>query len=214
MNQPSSWKIRLCALSLAATIIIPMSSGMVYAGDNRHDRYVHYDKRDHHDNKHKDRYSKKRHHKEHHYPRVIHRGHRYVVPHKRVRHHRNVVVVRPYGHWYHGYGHYNVDDDAYKWLAFTAITLKILDNLNEQQQREHESAQVKATTAPIGEKIIWQNGNVQGSVTPTRDGTSTAGRYCREFLQEVRIGGKTEQAYGTACRQPDGTWEVVSTDSE
>jgi len=37
------------------------------------------------------------------------------------------------------------------------------------------------------------------------------GRYCREFLQEVVIGGRKEQAYGTACRQPDGSWEVIST---
>ena len=27
---------------------------------------------------------------------------------------------------------------------------------------------------------------------------------------DVNIGGKTEQAYGTACRQPDGSWKVVN----
>lgn len=144
-------------------------------------------------------------------PRVIHHGPTYVVPPKRVRHYRNIVVIRPYGHWYYGYGHIHLDDDAYKWLAFTAITLKLLDNLNEQQQREHEAAQVRATTAAIGEKIIWQDGRVSGSVTATRDGNSTTGRYCREFRHEVSIGGKKEQAYGTACRQADGSWEVIST---
>jgi len=41
--------------------------------------------------------------------------------------------------------------------------------------------------------------------------TSTTGRYCREFQQEVKIGGVKERAYGTACRNPDGSWEVVST---
>jgi surface antigen len=25
----------------------------------------------------------------------------------------------------------------------------------------------------------------------------------------VTIGGKAESAYGTACRQPDGTWKVI-----
>lgn len=44
-----------------------------------------------------------------------------------------------------------------------------------------------------------------------RDGTSVAGRYCREFQQTVMIGGRSESAYGTACLQPDGAWEVVST---
>jgi len=132
--------------------------------------------------------------------------------HYRKRWYRDVLVVRPYGHWYPGYAYYEQDDDAYKWLAFTAIALKLLDNLNEQQQREHEAAQVAATTAPIGERIVWQDGGAYGAVTPTRDGTSTTGRYCREFLQEVSIGGRTEQAYGTACRQPDGAWEMVSVD--
>jgi surface antigen len=43
-----------------------------------------------------------------------------------------------------------------------------------------------------------------------REGTSESGKYCREFQQTVTIGGKTEQAYGTACRQPDGSWQIVS----
>ncbi len=138
------------------------------------------------------------------------RGKSYQAPGHRMRRYRDVVVVRPYGHWYPGYGHHYHDDDAYKWLAFTAITLKILDNLNEAQQRRYESAQVAATTAPVGERIIWREGSASGTVVATREGTSTSGRYCREFLQEVSIGGRTEQAYGTACLQPDGAWEVVS----
>jgi hypothetical protein len=142
---------------------------------------------------------------------IIHHGHSYSIPSYRIRRHRDVVVVRPYGHLYSGYGNFFRDDDAYKWLAFTAIAVKLLDNLNEQQQREHESAQVQATTAPIGETIFWKEGNASGYVTPTREGTSSAGRYCREFQHEVTIGGKKEQSHGTACRQPDGSWEVIST---
>ena len=142
---------------------------------------------------------------------IIHHGHSYNIPSHRIRRHRDIVVVRPYGHLYQGYGHYFYDDDAYKWLAFTAIAVKLLDNLNEQQQREHEAAQVHATTAPIGETIYWREGNASGYVTATREGSSSAGRYCREFQHEVTIGGKREQSYGTACRQPDGSWEVIST---
>jgi surface antigen len=73
-------------------------------------------------------------------------------------------------------------------------------------------ANQQATTAPIGSPVRWNNpqsGN-SGVVTPVRDGTDTAtGAYCREFQQTVTIGGKAEQAYGTACRQPDGTWKVI-----
>ncbi|WP_428473843.1 RT0821/Lpp0805 family surface protein [Photobacterium indicum] len=103
--------------------------------------------------------------------------------------------------------------DAWKWLAFTAITLKLLDNLNEQQEREHEAAQVKATTAPINEQINWSDGGASGSVTATREGTTTSGRYCREFQQKITVGGKNENAYGTACQNQDGSWEIVSTGS-
>lgn len=55
-----------------------------------------------------------------------------------------------------------MDDDVYKWLSFTAITLKLLDNLNEQQQREHEAAQIEATRARVGETIVWHDGSVSG----------------------------------------------------
>lgn len=136
-----------------------------------------------------------------------------VVPSNRHRTYRNIVVVRPHGNVYYGYGNYYNDNDAWKWLAFTAITLKLLDNLNEQQEREHEAAQVKATTAPINEQINWSDGGASGSVTATREGTTTSGRYCREFQQKITVGGKNENAYGTACQNQDGSWEIVSTGS-
>lgn len=73
-------------------------------------------------------------------------------------------------------------------------------------------ANQQAQAAPIGQNIQWSNpssGNY-GTITPVREGTDTSsGAYCREFQQTVSIGGKAESAYGTACRQPDGTWKVV-----
>jgi hypothetical protein len=129
----------------------------------------------------------------------------------RVRHYQRVVVIRPHGHLYRGYGWYRTDHDAYKWLALTAITLGVLDYLSVSQQRALETAQIRATTAPVGERIIWSDQGASGSVVTTREGTSTSGRYCREFQQTVTIGGRAEQAYGTACQQPDGSWQVVAT---
>lgn len=143
-------------------------------------------------------------------PRIVHRGRRVVIVPDRIRRYRDTVIVRPYGHWYNGFGHYYRDDDAYKWLAFTAITLGVLNFMNEAQQREYEAAQVAAATAPIGERIVWQKGDASGYTVATREGTSETGRYCREFQQNVRVGGRTEQAYGTACRNPDGSWQVIS----
>lgn len=85
-------------------------------------------------------------------------------------------------------------------------------SMDEVDRIKLDQANAQAKTAPIGETITWNNpdtGNY-GSVTPVRDGTSTSGRYCREFQQTVTVGGKTESAYGTACRQPDGSWQIVN----
>ena len=72
----------------------------------------------------------------------------------------------------------------------------------ETQQRALESA-------PTGKPVAWTNPDTghSGTVTPTRTYQS-GGSYCREFQNNVTIGGKDEKAYGTACRQPDGSWKV------
>jgi surface antigen len=66
--------------------------------------------------------------------------------------------------------------------------------------------------SPSGTTVNWSNpdsGN-SGTVTPTKTYQTSAGNYCREFTQTVQIGGRSEEAYGTACRQPDGSWKVVN----
>ncbi|PCI33493.1 MAG: hypothetical protein COB54_04115 [Alphaproteobacteria bacterium] len=135
-------------------------------------------------------------------------GHKLFIVAPRRRHFKHIVVARPHGHVYWGYGHHYSDNDAWKWLAFTAITLTILDNINEQAQREHEAAQVRATEARVGERIVWNTGEAEGYVVTTREGRNAEGKTCREFQQSVTISGKTEQAYGTACLQPDGAWKI------
>ena len=63
--------------------------------------------------------------------------------------------------------------------------------------------------APINATGQWQNPDTGhgGSVTPTRTFETQTGP-CREFTQTVSIGGQMEQAYGTACRQADGSWKI------
>ena len=70
----------------------------------------------------------------------------------------------------------------------------------------------RAQSAPLGETISWNNpdsGNY-GTVTPTRDGRAQSGEYCREYEQEIVVGGRKETAVGTACQRADGVWEIVS----
>ncbi len=130
-----------------------------------------------------------------------------IVP--RERFYRNVRVARFYGPRYPGFGYYYNDRAAWAFLGLTAWSIASYAALNEAQLRAHEQALAEAATAPISEPIIWSDGGASGTVTPIRDGRSADGRLCREFQQQVVIGGKTEDAFGTACQEPDGSWKIV-----
>ena len=82
--------------------------------------------------------------------------------------------------------------------------------LDQRDKRMAAEAQQRALeTAPTGQPVSWTNPDSghSGTVTATRTYQSEGG-YCREFQNDVIIGGKSEKAYGTACRQPDGSWKV------
>ena len=85
---------------------------------------------------------------------------------------------------------------------------KSLDRADMAYARQ---ANQRAYDAPVGQTITWNNpesGN-HGSVTPRRDGYSSAGRYCREYEQVIYVDGRQETAVGTACQNPDGSWETL-----
>ncbi|MEX0582202.1 MAG: RT0821/Lpp0805 family surface protein [Sneathiella sp.] len=97
-------------------------------------------------------------------------------------------------------------------LAGAMIGSEVGKSLDAADRAQIDRAEKQATTAPMGQTITWNNpdsGN-SGSITPVRDGNHTDGRYCREFQQTVEVGGKLEKGYGTACRQPDGSWQIMS----
>ena len=75
-----------------------------------------------------------------------------------------------------------------------------------------QKSQNALESVPSGTTTTWHNpdsGN-SGTVTPTRTYQDNSGQYCREFQQTITVGGKQEQSYGTACRQSDGSWKIVS----
>ena len=61
----------------------------------------------------------------------------------------------------------------------------------------------------INSQAAWKNpdsGN-SGVIYPTR--TYTRGdQPCREFTQEINIGGTVQTGYGKACRMADGSWDI------
>jgi surface antigen len=63
---------------------------------------------------------------------------------------------------------------------------------------------------PSDKAAEWKNpdtGNY-GRVVPVNTYRQN-GRYCREFTQEIFVGGQKQTGYGRACRQPDGSWEII-----
>ncbi|MGH1403093.1 MAG: RT0821/Lpp0805 family surface protein [Alphaproteobacteria bacterium] len=97
-------------------------------------------------------------------------------------------------------------------LIGALVGSEIGKSLDTVDRLEMGNAVEEAQTAPVGEPISWNNpdtGN-HGEVVATKDGYSASGKYCREFQQTVFIGGQEESAYGTACQQPDGSWQIVN----
>ncbi len=82
------------------------------------------------------------------------------------------------------------------------------DTLSYEDRGVYYTAYQRALAAPIGQSIDWNSGRISGAVTTTRDGWAGE-KYCREFRQNVTIDGRAEEVFGTACRQPDGDWQLV-----
>ena len=83
---------------------------------------------------------------------------------------------------------------------------RVYDKLNREEQSIHTGT-VSSTiqTSKIGEGNQWYNpqtGNSGRVVITKQEG------YCREYQQIIVIGGREHEGYGTACRQPDGSWKI------
>ena len=80
------------------------------------------------------------------------------------------------------------------------------------QMYAQRTAQNSFETAKTGQTQSWSNPDSghSGTITPIKTYQTQSGQYCREFTQTIQVGGKKEQGYGTACRQPDGTWKIIS----
>ena len=75
-----------------------------------------------------------------------------------------------------------------------------------------QTTQAALETNPTGASSTWRNPDTghYGTVTPTRTYASAGGLDCREYRHEVVVDGRPEAVYGTACREPDGTWRIAN----
>ena len=64
------------------------------------------------------------------------------------------------------------------------------------------------------EEIVTQQIVTTTAPPPPVTVVTTAKPYCREYTQKLTIAGKTQTGYGTACLQPDGSWELRPADKK
>lgn len=81
-------------------------------------------------------------------------------------------------------------------------TMDRLDRLEMQKALE---------TAPTGQAVNWKNPDTGNQYTVQTTKTYyTNQQPCREYTTTAIIGGRSQQIYGKACRQADGSWKVAN----
>lgn len=84
-----------------------------------------------------------------------------------------------------------------------------LDETDRQQA--YRTEQTALERYPDGQYSRWDNPNNgnSGYTVPQSTYQNSYGQYCREYQTTIIVNGRPETAYGTACREPDGTWRVA-----
>ena len=100
-------------------------------------------------------------------------------------------------------------------IAVTPATAQTAPSVEAAPRIPVESAplppqgQQALEASPSGTVTQWKNPDgATSTFVPQPAFQTSAGQICREFQQTVTIAGRPQQAYGTACRQPDGSWKL------
>ncbi len=81
----------------------------------------------------------------------------------------------------------------------------------EDQEYHYDTTQSTLEYKPSGGTAAWVNPDTgaSGSVTPTETYISQSGLPCRNFTQTITVDGQRENIQANACRQQDGSWQIV-----
>ena len=78
----------------------------------------------------------------------------------------------------------------------------------DETDRINASATLENVRTGVSSSWVNPDTGYEYMMTPTNTYDMGTGP-CREYTLDATIGGKTEQIYGTACRQADGSWRVA-----
>ncbi len=95
-------------------------------------------------------------------------------------------------------------------IAVGAIAGSLIGSSIGQRFDEQDQGRI-AYSLERNQRSSWTNSTTGHRYTVMPSSTlapSSSNQQCREFTVDTEIGNRTETAYGTACRQYDGSWKI------
>lgn len=85
-----------------------------------------------------------------------------------------------------------------------------LDRLDRKKAKRAQYSALEHQ--PDHARVEWRNPDTghYGSVMATSTVTTRSGQLCREFQQAITVEGRTQRAYGRACRGVGGQWRIAN----
>lgn len=105
---------------------------------------------------------------------------------------------RGYRHGYHGGRARPRTHNHYSYLETTIFMSYLFDSI------------AHAAAADAGSDYVTEVEAVPAAAPAAAPPPAADNGYCREYTREVMVDGQPSRAYGKACRQPDGSWRIVS----
>ena len=97
-------------------------------------------------------------------------------------------------------------------IAVGAIAGGLIGSSIGQRFDEQDQGRI-AYSMERKQRSSWTNSTTGQRYTVMPSSTlapSSSNQQCREFTVDTEIGNRTETAYGTACRQNDGSWKIIA----
>ncbi len=97
-------------------------------------------------------------------------------------------------------------------IAVGAIAGGLIGSSIGQRFDEQDQGRI-AYSIERNQRSSWTNSTTGQRYTVMPSSTlapSSSNQQCREFTVDTEIGNRTETAYGTACRQNDGSWKIIA----
>jgi surface antigen len=82
---------------------------------------------------------------------------------------------------------------------------------DEDRERAYVAQMDALERGPSGAPVGWRNPDSgrYGNIVPGPAYDGPSGLKCRQYTHTIYIDGRPQTARGTACRNPDGTWNPV-----